>query len=156
MTVSNAVSQSAVARVLGIETIFKDLRAGRLVNLPQRIAVVGQGASLSVYATTKRQVTSALEAAQIYGFGSPVHLSVLQLLPVSGDGVGLIPVTIYPLVDDGGGAPSLGDITPVVAPTAAGTYQVIVNNIKSQEFVLDVGDICDFDTDPYGLLSPIM
>jgi phage tail sheath gpL-like len=138
--VSSAVDPSAVARVLGIETIFKNLRAGNVVYLPQRIAVVAQGNTAATYATTKRQVTSQSEAATIYGFGSPIHLSVKELLPVNGDGVGSIPVTIYPLVDDGSGVASAGDITPAGAQTVAASYQVSINNKLSQSFVISVGD----------------
>lgn len=141
MAVSSAVDASAVARVVGIDTIFKDLRAGNIVALPQRVALVGQGNSLAVYDTTKRQVSSALEVAQTYGFGSPLHLAALQLLPSNGDGLGSIPLTIYPLEDDAGGAPSVGDITPTVVPTVAASYQVSVNNILSQAFTIAVGDV---------------
>lgn len=140
MAISSAVDASAVARVVGIKTIFKDLRGGGVLFLPQRIAVVGQGATSATYDTTKRQVTSATEAAQLYGFGSPIHLAVRQLLPVNGDGVGTIPVTVYPLEDDASGVASTGDITPSGAATEAATYRVRVNNIDSEEFVISVGD----------------
>ena len=141
MPISSAVDPSAVARVTGIKTAFENLRGGAIVFLPQRVAVVGQGSSLSVYSTVKRQVTSAFEVATLYGFGSPLHLAALQLFPANGDGVGTIPVTIYPLVDDGGGAPAEGDITPVVAQTEAAQYVVKINGISSQPFVIAVGDI---------------
>ena len=75
MAISTAIDQSAVARVLGIETEFRDLREGGVLFLPQRIAVVGQGNSASTYATTKRQVTSAAEVATLYGSGSPLSSS---------------------------------------------------------------------------------
>lgn len=140
MAISSAVDASAVARVVGIKTIFKDLRGGGILFLPQRIAVVGQGSSASTFDTTKRQVTSATEAATLYGFGSPIHLAVRQLLPLNGDGVGTIPVTIYPLEDDGSGVASAGDITPGGAQTEAAAYRVSVNNILSEEFVISVGD----------------
>ena len=74
MGISTAVDASAVARVLGIKTTFKNLRQG-ITFLPQRIALVGQGNTASTYDTTKKQVTSALEVAQTYGFGSPLHLA---------------------------------------------------------------------------------
>lgn len=141
MGISSAVDASAVARVVGIKTIFKDLRGGGILLLPQRIAVIGQGSTLSTYATTKRQVTSAFEAATIYGFGSPIHLAVLQLLPANGDGVGTIPVTIYPMVDDVSGVASAGDITPSGSATEAAAYKVRINNVDSEEFVIGVGDV---------------
>ncbi len=140
MAISSAVDASAVARVVGIKTIFKDLRGGGVLFLPQRIAVVGQGNSAAVYDTTKRQVTSATEAATLYGFGSPIHLAVRQLLPTNGDGVGTIPVTIYPLEDDGSGVAASGDITPSGSQTEAAAYLVRVNNIDSEQFVISPGD----------------
>lgn len=140
MSLSTAVDASAIARVLGIQTLFKDLRGGGILSLPQRIALVGQGATASTYATTKRLVTSAFEVATIYGFGSPVHLASQQLFPVNGDGVGTIPVTVYPLIDDGAGVVSTGDTTPTIAATEAASYVVRVNNIDSLPFVISVGD----------------
>lgn len=138
--ISTAVDASAVARVVGIKTEFLDLRQGGVVFLPQRVAVVGQGASSVTYSTDKMQVTSAQQAASIYGFGSPIHLAVLQLLPVNGDGVGSVPVTVYPLVDDASGVAATGDITPAGAQTEAAAYTVLVNNIRSNQFVISPGD----------------
>ena len=140
MAISSAVDASAVARVVGIKTIFKDLRAGGILLLSQRLAVIGQGSTAATYAITKRQVTSANEAATLYGFGSPIHLAVLELLPVNGDGVSSIPVTIYPLVDDGSSAAAVGDITPSGAATGAASFLVRVNNIDSEQFVVAASD----------------
>ena len=53
------VDVSAVARVLGITTEFKDLRGGNARFLPQRIAVFAQGSSGLSYSTEKWQATSA-------------------------------------------------------------------------------------------------
>jgi phage tail sheath gpL-like len=139
MAISSAVDASAVARVVGIKTIFKDLRAGGVLFLPQRVAVVGQGSTALTYATTKQQVTSATQAATLYGFGSPIHLAVLQLLPTNGDGVGTIPVTVYPLDDAGSGVAAAGDITPSGTVTTSGAYVVKINNISSQQFVIAAG-----------------
>ncbi len=140
MAISTAIPQSAVASVVGIKTEFKDLRAGNIVFLPQRIAVFGQGATASTYSTTKRQVTSEFEAGTLYGFGSPIHLACKQLFPINGDGVGTLPVTIYPMVDDGSGVASAGDITPSGAQTVAAAYKIVVNEIESEEFVIAVAD----------------
>lgn len=140
MAISTAVDLSAVARVVGIKTTYRDLREGGILFLPQRVAVVGQGSTSAVYDTAKRRVTSASEAATIYGHGSPIHLSVLQLLPVNGDGVGTIPVTVYPLVDDVTGVAAAGSITATVAPTEPAAYRVSVNGILSAQFVIADGD----------------
>lgn len=140
MTISTAVDPSAVARVVGIATNFQDLRGGNIVFLPQRVALIGQGASLSTYATTKLQVTSALQVAETYGYGSPLHLAAKQLLPVNGDGLGTIPLTVYPLIDDGSGVAAAGDITPSGTQTVAASYIVRVNNVDSLPFVINPGD----------------
>ena len=140
MTVSTAVDNSAVGRIIGINTKFKNLRNNSVLFLPQRIAVVGQGATASSYVTTKREVTSALEVAQLYGYGSPLHLAVNQLLPANGLGVGNIPVTVYPLQDDPSGVAATGSITPSGSITEATAYRVSVNNILSEQFVVSPGD----------------
>lgn len=140
MAISTAILPSAIARVVGIKTEFKNLRKDGLVNLPQRVALFGQGSSASVYSTTKAVVTSALAVAEVYGFGSPLHLAALQLFPDNGDGVGALPVTVYPLVDDVGGAPSVGDITPAGTVTKAAQFTVLINNIRSGIFTIAIGD----------------
>lgn len=137
---STAVQNGAVARVLGIQTTYKDLRAGGIVLLPQRIALIGQGNSAAVYPTTKLQITSSLQAGTVYGFGSPIHLAARQLFPDNGDGVGIIPVTVYPLEDEGSGAASVGDITPSGVATEAAAYSVTVNGETSESFVIAPAD----------------
>jgi len=134
-----AVDASAVARVIGIETVFKDLRGGGIVNLPQRISILAQGttAAQATYTNTKFQITSAPQAGSIYGYGSPVHLIARELFPANGDGVGTIPVTVLPLDDDASGVAAAGDITPSGTQTEAAAYRVVVNGIRSEAFVVD-------------------
>lgn len=133
------VDISAVARVLGIETKFEDLRAGEVLFLPQRVAVLAQGASDAVYSLEKFQATSAAQAGARFGYGSPAHLIARQLFPSNGDGVGTIPVTFYPLVDAGAGVAAVGEILPSGSQTKAAAYRVKVNNILSEPFVVPVG-----------------
>lgn len=140
MVISTAVDLSAVARVTGIKTTYRDMRGGNILFLPQRLAVVGQGNTNAVYDTAKRQVTSAQEAATLYGHGSPIHLAVRQLLPTNGDGVGSIPVTVYPLVDDESGVASTGSVLVTGTPTQAAAYRVRVNGDQTQAFVIDTDD----------------
>jgi len=136
------IAPSARARIVGIDTVFKNLSGGAIRFLPQRVAVVGQGSSATTYSTDKRQVTSALEVGQTYGFGSPVHLAALQLLPSNGDGIGTIPLTIYPLEDDGAGVAAVGGIDPSGTPAPA-TYIIRINNIDSEPFAVDTEDTLD-------------
>ena len=133
------ISATAVARVVGIEPTFKDLRGANTFRLPQRVAILAQGASAVTYPATPLQITSASQAGAVYGFGSPIHLMALQLFPKNGDGVGTIPVTVYPLVDDAGASASAGDITPTGTQTGAASYTVEINGIKSAPFVIADG-----------------
>ncbi len=139
MAISTAIDATAVSRVVGIKTEFVNLRGGNIVYLPQRIAILGQGNSAAAYSLTKQQVTSAGQAAELYGYGSPIHLAVARLLPNNGDGVGTIPVTVYPLEDGVSATTAAGDITPTGAVTEAGVGYVVVNNIKSQAFSIPLG-----------------
>lgn len=132
------VDASAVASVLGITTEFEDMRGGAVLNLPQRIMLVGQGKSGTSYSTAKWQATSAGAAGSKYGFGSPIHLALRELLPANGDGVGTIPVDVYPLEDAGGSdAPAVGTITPSGTGTAAVSHKIRVSGYESDEFVAD-------------------
>ena len=135
------VSASAVARVVGIDTAFKNLRGGRTVLLPQQVALIGQGATASSYVTTPAVVTTAAEVGTAYGFGSPVHLAAKMLLPANGDGLSDIPLTVYGLEDDGSGIASDGNIVSVGTHEGSGTYQILLNGIPSSEFTLTEGQL---------------
>jgi phage tail sheath gpL-like len=135
------IEASAVARVVGIDTQFVDLRGGAVQYLPQHIGIVGQGATASAgYALVPYRITSALQAAQRYGFGSPIHLAALQLIPPTGGGVGSIPVTVFPLEEDEAGAAAEGTITPSATATAVASYRVRIAGILSAPFTTAVGD----------------
>ena len=137
---STVIDASAVARVTGVGTTFKDLKPAGVGRLPMRIAVVGQGNTAATYPTTKQQITSSGQAAEIYGYGSPIHLACRQLFPSNGDGVGQIPVTVYPLEDAGSGVEAEGDITPVGTPTAGGSFRVRIGGIYSAYFRIEADD----------------
>lgn len=137
---TTAVDPSAVARVVGIKTDFRNLAAGNVFYLPMRVGIVGQGATSVTYSTDKRQVFSSTEVGNTYGFGSPLHLAALQCLPVNGDGLGTIPLTIFPMDDDGSGVAAAGDITPAVTTVVKSSYRVVINNIRSNAFLAEVGD----------------
>lgn len=141
MSASTAIELSAVARAVGIKTEFKTLGTSNAFIKPQRIAVIGQGSSAVTYSTTKQQFSSADAVGGTYGFGSPLHLAALKIFPLKGLGVGSIPVTFYPLEDHGSGAVAAGDITPAGVPvTETRSYQVVVNNIYSEPFLVTTSD----------------
>jgi len=142
MAISTAVDLSAVARVLGIQTNFVDLRGGSILFLPQRIAVIGQATTEAVVAVgfdfTKTQFSSSVAVGEKYGFGSPLYLAARELFPINGDGIGTIPATFYPLAD--GTDASISAITPTETLTGSGTFFVRMNNIDSEKFVINETD----------------
>lgn len=139
MAASTAYPASRNAYGVAIETIFRNLRQGRINFLPQRIALIGQGSTGSVYSTDKKQITTSGEVGEGYGYGSPLHLAARQLFPKNGDGVSGIPVTIYPLDDHASGAAAAGDITPGGTPTKQASYVVKIGEVQSKAFVIPVG-----------------
>lgn len=133
---SQAVDISAVARVVGIKVDYKDLRGSNVTFLPQRVVIIGQGNSAATYTTSKKQITSASQAGAEYGFGSPIHLAARQLFPINGDGVGTIPVTVYPLAEDGGADPAVGDITPSGSQSVSIQAYLRIGGINSKVFTI--------------------
>ena len=136
------VDASAVARVVGITTEFRDLRAGNVRFLPQRIAVIAQGATASAgYSLAKWTATSANDAGARYGYGSPVHLILRELLPANGDGVGTIPVDCFPLNDHASGVAAAGTVTPSGTATKTATYYARVGGVLSEPFTIAAGSV---------------
>jgi len=132
-----AVNPGTVARTVGIDVNFKDLRAPGALLLGMKIAVIGQGADTVSYSTVKRRVLSAQEVGETYGFGSPLHLAVLQLLPSNGDGVGTIPVTVYPL--PASTTESGGTILVSGVPTKDGTFILKFGGIATGSVTIKAG-----------------
>src|SRR4051812_43635702 len=106
------IDSSAVASVVGVDTVFQQSSGGAAKVLPQRIALIAQGSTGVVYSAVKQRFTSAGAAGAVYGFRNPIYLALRELLPSNGDGVGTVPVTVYPLSDAAGSTAAAGDITP--------------------------------------------
>jgi len=105
-----------------------------LKSQPVRIAVMAQADANYAGSMAKRQVFTKEEVGDLYGYMSPLYLIVRNLLPSNGDGVGDIPVWVYPLTV-GTGVQSAGSITPTCTAgggvaTKAATYYIKINNIK--------------------------
>ena len=150
MTVSTAFASNRVARGVAIKPEYKNLGGSGTRYRPVRLAVLAQGDGTATggtaytYSTDKRQVFSEAEAGSIYGYGSPIHQAVKSLLPANGDGVGDIPVTIYPLVPPGDNV-AAGDITPSGTQTKTQKYYIVVNNIRSLPITMVKDDtVADF------------
>ena len=144
MVTSLAFPASRRARGLGMKTEYVRGQKNSADILQMKIAVMGQADASYSGSMAKKRVYTAAEVGTLYGFQSPLYLMCRSLLPVYGDGVGDIPVWVYPLTVTTGGQ-AAGTITPTCTAgggvaTKAATYWIKVNNRLSLPVNVAVGD----------------
>lgn len=127
MSLSDAVSSSRVASVVGYK-ITKGNFSPSSPNLPQRIALFGEAnaANQSSLDTTPTEITSAQQAGELYGYGSPIHMAMRILRPISGSGIGGIPVYVYAQEEAAGATAKIMEINPFGPATGNGVHTVKV------------------------------
>ena len=123
--ISNAVGTERISRITGYSLTganFSEVSP----NLPQRIAVIGEGnaANQSTMPLVATEITSAQQAGNLFGFGSPIYNMMRILRPTTSDGVGGIPTIVYPQVE---GANVAKEQTITVVGTATSNANHIVN-----------------------------
>jgi phage tail sheath gpL-like len=145
-TISTAVGLERRSRVSGYK-IKKGFFSNDTQNLPQIIAVFGEAntANQSGLTANKKEVTSAKEAAELYGYGSPIHRIMRILRPISGDGVGGIPTIVFPQVSDVAATATIRSWTVTGTATSNATHAVVINgrdsiDFQSSSFSVVVGD----------------
>lgn len=118
---SLAVTQSAVSTIIGY-LLDKGYFNTTASYLPQNICIFGQAntANQSGLSTTPVQLTSALQAATLYGYGSPIHAVARILFPQNGGGA-TVPVFVYPQAEASGAAAKVITVTPTGTATANAT-----------------------------------
>lgn len=141
-TISTAVGQERISRVSGYN-IKKGFFSTETQNLPQIIAVFGEAntANQSGLTVDKVEVTSAAEAAGLFGYGSPIHRIISILRPVGGSGVGGIPTVVFPQVTAVGATATVRAWTVTGTATANSTHKVVINGrdtIDYQTYAFDV------------------
>jgi phage tail sheath gpL-like len=124
---SNAVGSERIAKIVGYKLAKGDFSTSS-PNLPQRIAVIGEAntANQISLSTDPVEVTSAQQAGELYGFGSPIYLMMRILRPFSGGGVGGIPTVVYPQEEPDGATAKIYEITPTGTATANGTHTIVI------------------------------
>lgn len=120
MAISNAVGTERAAKVVGYE-LEKGNFQESTPNLPMRIAVFGQANTdkQGGLVTDPREVTSAQEVGDIYGYGSQLHMMMRIIRNRLGDVTGGIPTVIYPQVE--ATSAEAAERTITVTGTATGT-----------------------------------
>ena len=146
-TISTAVGLERISRVSGYK-IKKGFFSNETQNLPQIIAVFGEAntANQSGLTVTKREVTSAKEAAELYGYGSPIHQQMRILRPVSGDGVGGIPTVVFPQLTDVGATASTRAWTVTGTANANATHTLVINGRDNVDFQTYAFSVVSGDT----------
>ena len=151
---SDAVGLEIVSRVTGYK-VRKGNFAPNSPNLPQRIIILGEGnqadqATMPI--DTETEITSAKQAGEQFGFGSPIHSVMRILRPPSGGGVGGIPTIVIAQAVAAGATGRQVDITPSGTATGTGTHTVVIAGRTgldgvSYDFVVNEGDtvadVCD-------------
>ena len=145
MAISNAVGRERISTIVGYK-ITKGNFSNSTPNLPQRIAILGEAntANQGGLSTDAVEITTALQAGDLYGYGSPIYNMMRILRPTTGGGIGGIPTVVYPQASSGATAAER-EVTPVGTATANGTHTLIINGRGSvdgqkYDFVVASGD----------------
>jgi phage tail sheath gpL-like len=139
---SNAVTLDRISRIVGYKITKGNFNVSS-PNLPQRIAILAEAnepyqANLSLL---PQQITSSQQAGSLFGGGSPIHMIARILFGQSGDGIGGIPVYVYPQAKAPGAAAKLLKITPVGVATANITHYVKIagrDNVDGQYYAINI------------------
>lgn len=148
--ISSAVGAERISRIVGYK-LKKGNYAESSPNLPQKVLILAEAntANQATMPSGKRDVTSAKEAGTLYGFGSPIHQIMRILRPLSGDGIGGIPTTVYPTPEANGAtaAVAAGDVTVSTAATSSATHYAVINGRKDVDGVPYAFSVVKGDTD---------
>lgn len=144
---SDAVGLELVSKVVGYKIEKGDFSTAS-PNLPQRIAILGEvntANQAGVDPETPIEITSAKQAGDLFGFGSPIHMMMRILRPNSGSGVAGIPTIVFPQLEADGATEKVFEITPVGVATATVTHTLKVSGRTSvdgtaYDFVVSTGD----------------
>lgn len=133
--ISTAIGLERKSRVSGYK-IKKGNFDNETPNLKHVIVVLGEAntANQGTLSTVKKEITSAQQAAELYGWGSPLHQQFRILRPISGDGVGGIPTIAMPQDSDGGATATVHEWTVAGNATSNGTHTFVINGRSSVDF----------------------
>lgn len=144
---SNAVSAELISRIIGYK-LSKGIFQTTGENLPIRIALLAEAnyANQGTLSTEGKQITSAQQAGDLYGYGSPIEILARILFPKSGGGIGGIPVVVYPQAQASGATPKIIKIAPTGSATGGGTHTLKISGRDGLDGVFYDININDGDT----------
>jgi phage tail sheath gpL-like len=148
-----AVGSERISKVVGYQIKGTNF-SNTTPNLPQRIAILAEANEANQSAvdfTIAHEMTTAQQAGAYFGYGSPIYHIMRILKPINSDGVGGIPIVVYPQAKAGGAASKILRITPSGTATANATHSIFIAGrdiVDGQSYDINiengdtVADIC--------------
>lgn len=145
--ISNAVGTELVSRITGY-VVTKGNFNNVTPNLPQRVAIIGEAnvANQAGLSLDPIEVTTAQQAGDLFGYGSPIHMAFRILRPASGSGIGGIPTVVYPQAEPGGAVAKEFTITVTGSATGNQVHTVKVAGRTNLDGVAYSVNVVDLDT----------
>lgn len=129
MAISNAISSDRRSLAVGYE-LLKGNFAESTALLPQRVVLLGEAntANQETLDTDPYQITSASDAGEKYGYGSPLYLMArIFFPPLGGSGIGGIPVIAIPQSEAETATAAERTLTVTGTPTKNVTHKLYIN-----------------------------
>lgn len=125
---SIAVGTERISKIVGY-VITKGDFSNTTPNLPQRVVILSEAntANQGSLDTDAKEITSAQQAGQLYGYGSPIHSIMRILRPNNGGGIGGIPTIVIPQEEPIGATAKVFEIEPAGTATANVTHTIKVS-----------------------------
>lgn len=148
--ISDAVGTERVSKIVGYKLTtgnFSEVSP----NLPQRIVIIGEANHANqsnIASNLKKQITSAQQAGELFGFGSPIHIMMRILRSNYGANVGGIPTVVMPQAAAVGATAKVFKITPSGVATSTGTHTIVLAGREGLEggsysITINEGDVAD-------------
>jgi phage tail sheath gpL-like len=139
---SDAIGVERISRILGYK-LKKGTLSTTSPNLPQRIAIFAEAnnANQATLSTVAKEITSAKQAGDLYGYGSPIYNIMRILRPQSGDGVGGIPTVVYPQAEASGAIAKTMQVSALGTANGNGTHYIKIggrDNVDGIAYAINV------------------
>lgn len=145
MAISSAVDIDRISRIVGYQLTTGNFQ-NVTPNLPQRIAIISEAntANQGTLDFSPREINSAKQAGDVYGYGSPIYQIMRILRPYTSNGVGGIPTIVYPLQEAGFACVKTVTVTGTAA--GSGTHTIVINGRRGIDGASYNFDITDGDS----------
>lgn len=140
---SDAVGLDRVSRVVGYKIKKGNFRQSS-PNLPQRIAIFGEANEANQTDLAENvavEILNARQAGELFGYGSPIHMMMRILRPLSGDGVGGVPTIVFPQASPVGATQKVLTIEPTGVATGNGTHTLRIagrTNVDGEAYDINI------------------